>query len=139
MASRSSVEDTPVCPTCFGSLIRTFYPASDHGVATTSETFYDEPAVILICPKCRCEWSRLCDQQKKGCTKAGCEIHPTELCLWQVCHKVGKNGNITPHWVLLCRICRREGDKTRKQAKSKKGAVRGRCPNCGVCLHSHIQ
>ena len=130
MASRVSGEENPVCPTCSGALKRIFYPSSGHGSATTSEKLYDDPAVILICPKCRCEWSRWCDQPEKKCIKAGCEIHTKELCLWELCKK---NGNITSHWVLLCRICRSEGDKTREKSKSKNGAVRGRCSNCGVC------
>lgn len=121
----------PTCPSCSEALKKIFYPSSNHGFSTTDEHLYTEPAVMWKCPKCWREWQRWCDQPTKKRIKAGCKLHKTQLCLWES-QEVRKNGNTTLHWVLLCQICRREGDKTRKKSRTKHGAVRGRCPNCGV-------
>ena len=81
------------------------------------------PAVVLTCPSCLREFSRWCDQDKHKKKKAGCDVHPEELCCWTQSRKSGK-------WALICIICQR-----REVTNSKKklpGAKRGRCSHCGV-------
>ena len=81
------------------------------------------PAVVLTCPTCLREYSRWCDQDKDKKKKAGCEIHPKELCYWTQSRKSGK-------WVLICYMCRSKDATSSK--KKLPGAKRGRCSYCGV-------
>ena len=122
----------PACPKCNIALEPRYY--FHKGCSSMSKVHESrvqpkaKPAVILACPHCKGEFSRWIDQDEDKKKKAGCKLHPTELCSWEKTKKSGK-------WALICGLCKSEEIKN-STTKKLPGAKRGRCSNCGVryCL-----